>query len=410
MAKKTLAKRDFYVVDLIRNKGVKHLDIPKTRVDITIEIETRSTFKKPDPAPKAAFDRLEKVGREELDRYESIITEEAQRLDAKIDKLMEQPTAKNLEAAEKMIQATNVSIKNALASAEGAANGKIEAALKKEAQRDKLLKEARVKTVFKFTMGLIKIAGSTAKLVATTGADVTSYKTIAQQLYVLGKEVQQQLKNEKKLRADLQKGVLTMLQERGTAIDQAIRRQGITDTSGIDPKKPKEALVAIQKKIKAAGEEITQGKSAGEVMTNVIKYIQAKVKSKLADVEKARKAYREHNTKTRHKTDSVSAKADKLAAVMKKAKNLKEGVRLGAQVMSIRRQATAYAKKLEEREKFLDEMQAIMKSGGLEIDDRTTIQKLQAIDTSTILSEGKGLFDAIKDVKEMVENVADAVT
>ncbi|PLS20733.1 hypothetical protein [Neptunicoccus cionae] len=410
MAKKTTRKEKFYVVDLIRDRsGLKYIEIPKSRVDVEIEITTTGLLKKPKEAPTSVFDRLEKVGRAVFDDYEKIITAEAAKLDKKIDLLMQQPSGKGLKQAQEMTKTTNTMIKQAIAGAQGAADKAIADALKKEGQRDKLLKEARVKTGFKVTMGFVKIAGSVAKLVATSGADASSYKTIVTELYGLGKELQQQLKNEAKLRKDLLAGVKAMLDERGTAIDQAIQRSGLTDTNGIDVKNPKKALATLTAKLKATSAEVLGGKSPKEVLGAVVKFTQAKIKSKLADVEKARVAYRNHNTKTRHKTDSLSGSADKLTKAMKAAKGLKDGVAIGAKMMAVKRRVSAMAAKLEEREKFLDEMQEIMKSGGLEIDDKTTLQKLKQLDPSTILSEGQGLWDAIKEVKGMVDNVVDAV-
>jgi hypothetical protein len=409
MAKTTTRKEKFYVVDLIRDRsGLKYIEIPKSRVDIEIEITTKGTLTTPKEAPTSVFDRLEKVGRAEFDRYEKIITEEASKLDQKIGVLMQQPSGKGLKDAQEMTKTANKMIMQAIAGAQGAADKAIADALKKEGQRDKLLKEARVKTGFKVTMGVVKLGASVAKLVATSGAEVTSYKTIVTTLYDLGKELQQQLKNEKKLRKDLLGGVQAMLDERGTAIDQAIQRSGLTDTSGIDFKKPKQALAIFMKKLQSTGAEVLGNKAPKEVMGNAIKYIQAKIKSKLADVEKARVAYRNHNTKTRHKTDQLSGSADKLTKAMKAAKGLKEGVAVGAKMMSVKRNVSALAAKLEEREKFLDEMQDVMKAGGLEIDDRTTVQKLKELDPSTILSEGNNLWDAIKEVKGLVDNIVEA--
>ncbi|RMF37457.1 MAG: hypothetical protein D6754_09435, partial [Alphaproteobacteria bacterium] len=353
MATTKTTTRKFYIVDLIRDKGVKHIEIPKTRVDITIEVTTKGILKA-STVPSAAMDRLEKAARDELERYEKIITEEAKRLDDKIDELMKTPSKKNLEAAGKMIGETNASIKNALAAAEGAANKAVEARLKKEAQGDKNLKEARVRTAFKWGLGVIKIGGSVAKLVATMGADVTSYVTIVKELATLGADLMQQIKNEEKLRKDLYGGVQAFITLRGTAIQQAAERQ-LSDTSGIDIKHPLDAIKTIARKVKTAGREMTKDKDPKEVAKEVMNFVVKGVKSKLNDCEKARKAYREHTTKTRHKTDSLSGKADKLQAAMKAQKTLKDGVRIGAECMAVKRSVRALATKLEEREKFLGE-------------------------------------------------------
>jgi len=132
--------------------------------------------------------RLEDAARAELERYEQIITEELKKFDAKIAKAVEPGTKAALKEAEEIAKTTTVMVKNALDSAKGAAAIAVEKTLKKEAQGDKLLTQARVKTGVKIATGVIKIGASVAKLVATAGADVTSYVSIAKTIYDLGSE------------------------------------------------------------------------------------------------------------------------------------------------------------------------------------------------------------------------------
>ncbi|UWQ51809.1 hypothetical protein K3722_19755 (plasmid) [Leisingera caerulea] len=410
MAKTTTVKHKFYVVDLVRSKPkLNYIEIPKYRVDVELEVTTKGTLKKPDPAPSTKLKRLEEAGMAELERYEKVITEEAVKLDAKVGKLMETPGAAAQKEAEKMIQATNASIKNAMDSAEGAAQKAIEARLKKEAQGDKLLKEARVKTTLKVGLGTIKIAGSVAKLVATSGADVTSYKTIVVEVVKLGMEINQQLKNEAKLRKDLYTGIQAYITLRGTVLMQAAERQGITDTSGISVKKPIEAIKKLTAKALAMGDEVTKGKDAKSIAKNLLDATVKGISAKVNDAEKARKAYREHTTKTRNKTDSLGVSADKLMKKVRASKTLKEGVKLGAECMTLKRAASELAAKLKDREAFLEEMQALMEGNGMKIDDQTTIQKLKELDKMSIASEATTLMGAIKTVKTLVDNVSKAV-
>lgn len=410
MAKTKTTKHKFYVVDLVRSKPKsQYIEIPKYRVDVEIEVTTKGTLSAKD-VPSAAMKRLEDAARAKLEEYEKVIVEETIKLDKKISDLMKQPSKDAHKEAEDLAQGANVSIKNALMSAEGAAQKAIEARLKQEAQGDKNLKEARVRTGIKWSLGVIKITGSVAKLVATAGADASAYVTITKELVNLGKDLQQQLKNEDKLRKDLTGAVEAYIALRGTAIMKTAEKLGITDTSGIDPKQPLEAIKQVAKKISAGGAAAKKGLEDPKAAFAKIKDVVVKgVKSKLADAEKARKAYREHTTKTRHKTDDLSAKADKLQKAMKSAKNLKEGVKIGAQCMQVKHGVTALAQKLEDREKFLDSMQSIMEDNGLKIDDRTTLDKLRELDKKTVLTEAKDLVSAIKTIKGTVEAVASAV-
>ena len=93
---------------------------------------------------------------------------------------------------------------------------------------------------------------------------------------------------------------------------------------------------------------------------------------------------------------------------MKAAKTLKEGVKIGAECMTVKGKVRSMATALDNAEGFLDEMQEVMKGGGLECDDSTVLQKLKRIDISTIASEGGDLADHIKTVYDLVSNVAAA--
>jgi hypothetical protein len=409
MAKTTTAKRVFKIVDLIRERNsFQYIQVPAFPVEVVIEVTTTARLTTPKPAPSAVFDRLEGVARAELERYETVITEELTKIEAKIGKLMAQPGADALKEAEQMTQAATATVKKALASAEPAAEKEIEARLAKEAQGDDLLTEARVKTAIKVGSGVISVAGNVAKLVATAGADVTSYLSIAKSLVSFGMEINQQLKGEEKLRKDLKEGVNAFLDTRTSTVMQALKRQQLTNTSGI-PKDPSLAIPFIVKGVMAAGAEVTKGRTAGEVSKEVMDFVVKGIKGKLNDAESARVAYRNHTAKMRQKVDSVSSKADELTKAMKGAKNLKDGVKIGSECMKLKGTVRGLATGLETAEGFLDEMQAIMQGGGLECDDATVLQKLKRLDVSTILESGGELVDNIKDVYELISNVAEAV-
>jgi hypothetical protein len=409
MAKTTTANRVVKIVDLIRKRDrFKYIEIPKYPVEINIEVTTTAALTTPKPAPSAVFDRLEEAARGEFERYEDIITEELVKIEGKIDKLMEQPGEQARKEAEQMVKTTGTVVKNALDSAEGAAQEAVEKRLKKEAQGDALLTEARVKTAFKVGVGVISLSANVAKLVATFGADVTSYLSIAKTLFELGMELKQQLKGEEKLHKDLKAGVDAFLDLRTSTITQALKRQNLTDTSGI-PKNPKKAVEFITKGVMAAGQEVTKGRSASDVAKEVLDFVVKGVKSKYDSAEDARVAYRNHTVKMRHKVDDVSAKADELEKAMKAAKNLRDGVKIGAECMKLKGTVRNLATALKTAEGFLDDMQEIMKAGGLDCDDSTVIQKLKQLDISTILSGGETLASTASDIYDLIKNVAAAV-
>jgi hypothetical protein len=409
MAKTTTAKRTFKIVDLIRQRdSFEYIEVPKFPVEVDIEVTTSRLLRTPEPAPSAVFDRLEGVARAKLEEYEKIITEELVKIEGKIGKLLEDPGPDAQKKAEQMVEAATASVKKALASAEPAAQEAIEKRLEKEKQGDKLLTEARVKTAVKVTFGVISLGANAAKLAATSGADVTSYLSMAKTLLELGLEIKQQLKGEDTLRKDLKAGVNAFLESRENVIMQAFKRQNLTSTGSI-PKNPKKALEFIAKGVSEAGNEVSKGRSSGDVFEEVVDFVVKGVNSKLKDAENARVAYRNHTAKMRQKVDSASSKADTLAKAMKAAKGLKDGVKIGAECMTMKSSVRRMSDALADAEGFLDEMQEVMKGGGLECDDSTILQKLKRIEISTIASEGSDLAGNIKTVYDLVSNVAAAV-
>ena len=402
MAKTKVTTRKFYVVDLVRYKPkTKYLVIDPTRVDIQIDVTTKGILSASD-VPTSAMDRLEKAAREALDGYEKTIGSEVERLEIKIQTMIDSGDPKEMDAATKLIQGVNVSIKNALASAEGAAKKAVEDRLKAEIQGDKNLKEAQVKLGFKIAVGVVGVSTQIAALVASHGADIHAYYSIAKTVYEVGKEIYEYNKGEVKLRQDLDVAIKAFISLRGNTLMQAAARQ-MVDTSGLTITKPVEALKEIVGRVQKAGAEALKGRDAKAVLVEVMDFTVKAIKSQMADVEKARTAYRNHVVKTRQKVDTMSAGADKLMKAMKSATNLKDGVKIGAKCMAVKSGVTAMAKKLEEREAYLTEMQDLMKGNGLTIDDRTALQKIKELDVATILTEGKMLYDAAMEVKDLIE-------
>lgn len=402
MAKTKVTTHKFYVVDLVRYKPkTKYLQIAPTRVDIQIDVTTTGILSASE-VPSSAMKRLEEAARGALDNYEKIIGGEVERLETKIQALVDSGDPKKMAEAEKLTQGVNASVKNALASAEGAAMKAVEERMKKEIQGDKNLKEARFKLAFKIVIGAVSVTTQIAALVASSGADLHAYYSIAKTCYEVGKEIYEYNKGEATLRKELDAGIQAFIALRGTTLMQAAKRQ-MVDTSGLTISKPIDALKEIVGRVQKAGAEALKGRDAKGVLTEVMDFTVKQIKSGMNDVEKARVGYRNHVVKTRHKVDSMSASADKLLKAMKTAKNLKDGVKIGAKCMQMKGMVTALAKKLDEREKYLEEMQDLMKGNGLTIDDRTALQKIKDFDIGTILSEGKALYDAASEVKDMIE-------
>jgi hypothetical protein len=385
-------KRSFYIVDLVRDRKLfANLDIPPIRVNITIEVEA--------DVPKAKMDRLEKAARTKLEEYEATIVKEAEKFNKQIDVLLAQGKLKEAIA---LADGANHAIKNAVNSAQGAALAEVEKVKKAEAQGDKLLLQARVKVVVTFVFGTIKVATNVARIGASHGADVHAWLSLAKELYKLGQEIQQQLKTEEQLKQDLINALGKYLQARSTAVSSFATKNGLNSKLPGFP----DVIPFVAKGVLETAKDTFKGKDAGTVAKDVFNFVVAGVKGPADKVEKARTAYREQTTKMRHHVDKVSAQGDKLFAEMKKATNLKDGVKIGAQCMQLRGKATRLGKELEAAVAFLNAAQTTMQQFGLTVNDETIMDKLARFDIKTIISEGQGIVEGAKAIKELVEAVA----
>jgi len=392
------------IVDLIRDNRFPLLSVPAMRVTVTFEITTTATIGAAQPAPSAKVKRLEDAARGELNNYEQIITKECEKFSKQIEALM---NAGKVKEAKTVVSTVNASVKNALLSAQGAAEKAIENARKKEAQGDKLLAEARVKTAVKVTFAGISLAASALKLAATSGADVTSYLSIAKNLVSLGLELKQQLKDEEALRKDLKAGVDSYIALRNTTVMQAAKANGLESTNGF-PGFP-QVFKYIAGQVIQTGKQLTKEKDATQIAKDVLEFTKKGVMAQYNSAENARQMYRNHAAKMRHHVDAVSAQADKLLAAMKSATTLKEGVKVGAECMQVKAVVTKLAGELDQATGFLNAMETVMKGVGLECDDRTLLQKLQAINKTTIFTEGASLVSNIYSVYSLLQNVQAAV-
>jgi hypothetical protein len=401
MAKTKVTTRKFTIIDLVRYKPSNpDIIVDPTRIDITIDVTTKGILSA-STVPSAALDRLEKAARDALDVYETTITDEIKRFEKKFENLKK---VGDLEEIEKQLPTLNHAIKNALASAEGAALAAVEKRLVKEAKDDSNLKEAQVKLAFKVVVGLISVSKNIATLVASAGADIKAYIDIAKTVYKVGKELYDYNKGEAKLREALEKALKAYLKLRATRMSQGVEKLlGATD--GFDFTSPKKSFVLFVSRVKDAGETVLKGRTASEVATDLRKFVVASVKADMNKMEDCRVAYREHVTKTRHKVDDTSAQADKLMKAMKSGTSLKDGVAIGAKYMSIKRSVTAMAGKLEDREKVLLDFEGIMMDMGLEVDDTPFLQKLKQLDPTSIADLCTAVQDFAGEIKDLIEAV-----
>jgi hypothetical protein len=165
-------KRDFYIVDLIRDrKQFVNLEVPAIRVNISIEVAA--------DVPKAKMDRLEKAARESIEKTEAVVTDVLVKHEKKAAEFVAQ---RKWKEAMTVAEQVGPLIKNAATLAQSNANKAVEDTKKKEAQGDKLLLEARVKTTVTFVFGGIKIATSVTRIVGSHGGDVHAWYSLVKEL------------------------------------------------------------------------------------------------------------------------------------------------------------------------------------------------------------------------------------
>ena len=382
-------KKAFYIVDLIRKRQeFATLDIPPIRIDIVIEVEAE--------VPTAKMERLEKAAYAKLEEFERIITEDCRKFDKNVSELLKQ---RKFNEAQKAANDANTTVRNALQHAEAAAMKAVEEAKKNEAQGDKLLLEARVKTVIKFTFGAVKIATSAVRIGGSHGADAHAWASLLKDLVLLGMDIHQLLKDEPKLRADLQAGIHAYLKFRNLALVEAAEKKGYKGLKS--PGFPKAIFFAAQAVV-GKGKEA----NAKNMTVELTKYVKVKIQVKINDVEQAREMYRNETFRLREKVDKVSEKNDKLFAAMKDAKDLTEGVKIGALCMQLKRKVTRLTEDLTKAQTFLKESDSIMQNSGLEIDDETILQKVKKLDIDTIFREGSDLADNISAINDLASALA----
>ena len=285
----------------------------------------------------------------EAQRYQKIIEQEAAALAKKIKAFKK---SGEIKKAEEMVAATSHSINSAIQTLGGHLPALIDGELAKQAKRDRSLLKARVKVAYKAGKIVLSLGASIAKLVGSSGADISSYFNIAKELKAAGELIYQQTKGEKKLRADMHKGYKSFL-----------------DAAKDDSSKP---------------------------------------------AETALNTYRNHSTKTKNSILSTAKNADKLQAKMKAAKDLKGGVKLGAKAMTVKREAGRLVDKYGECETYADEYEKCLEDSRRKLKefvdkelagkyDALVVQKSNKLEqfvayAEAFLDEVDGIYGNISDI------------
>jgi hypothetical protein len=335
------------------------LKCENTKVNVEVKIETKT-------ANSAKTDRWTKVAVQEMERYRGIIG-------GTVNKVTKDWDKKPLDQRKKDAQELTMSIGGAYTSMEGAIKDAVQEQMKREANGDKNLLEARIAVAAKGTFKVIAIGADVAELAVSGGADLKAWKSLATDIYGLAKLIYEQTLDETKLRG---------------ALLEAIGKYSTTKQRRFN-----EAQKAADWKAKAK---------------LFVKEFWNSEKSLAGKAETARKAYRNEVTSLIQKNDSVGEKADKLTASLNKSgKADAVGIAKGKQMIDLKTSVKELNTKILSCQRFLDDMGFLLTEAGVEVDDRTFVDKIKGLEGLSELKKiGKEMFDAGKNLKTIIDAIA----
>ena len=220
----------------------------------------------------------------------------------------------------------------------------VEKRLEEEASKDQLLLEAKIKLVVQFVKGTISLVKSAGEIVASGGTDVKAWyelisevKGLTEAILVCFTKDTKLLKELKVARNELEKCLWEL--ERSTNLAK--------DTTGLDK---------LFKNLGKLKEWVLWKKQADATTTS-------------------RDNYRNAVFKTRKEIDKLADPIKRMESTMKAAKNLKDGVKIGATLMSVKRSVRLAIADYDAKLDLLKQLDADLKALGAEVDDRTWSKK-----------------------------------
>lgn len=362
MSHKTILKPKANFDLLPKNPRPGLLKPESTRVNVEISIETGA------PVNSSKTDRWTLVAVREMERYRSIIVDTVEKQTSKWDKMAKADRERDAETLSK-------SINNALKSLEAAIRDAVQAQIKREAQGDKNLLEARIAVVAKGTFKVIAIGKDVAQIAVSGGADVKAWYSLAKNIYELGKLIADQAKNEATRRQDLLKAI------------------GVYCTT-------KQTRWNEEKKAK-------DWKAKAKL---TVKKIWTSQKDLANKCETERKKYRNEITVLIHNADKMGGKRDELLQLLNKAGSVSSSsIAKGKQMVDLQRAAHSLNARCLEAQDFVDDMAILLTENGIEVDDSTAMQKLKRLSNlGDVAKAGKELYDAAKDLQAVIEAIKSA--
>ena len=338
------------------------LELKETKINVEVEIETK--------APNSAkTDRWTKVAEAEMTRYREVIEDTVEKVTKKWESGKEPvPLSERKKEAETL----GKSVEKAIASMEAAIETAVKDQIKREAQGDKNLLEARIAVAAKGTFKVIAIGKDVAELAVSGGANVKAWYSLAKDIYTLAKLINDQCKDEPALREDLLKAIGTYCSTKQRRFDEE--------------KKADDWKAKAKLKIK-------------EIWTSQ--------KSLAAKCETQRKQYRNEVTVLIQHVDKLGGKRDDLQAEMKKTAKLDaDGIKAGKRLVDLGSSIKTMNTLILKSQDFVDDMAFLLTENGIEVDDRTAMQKLKALDDlGSIKTAAKEIYTAATDLQTIIEAI-----
>lgn len=341
---------------LPKNPMPVFLKLDSTAVNVEIQIETKSPN-------SAKTDRWTKVAEAEMANYREIVVDTTAKVIAKWE-------GKPVSERKKDAETLSASINKALLSMEGAIEKAVREQIKREAQGDKNLLEARIAVAAKGTFKVLAIGKDVAEVVVTGAADISAWISLAKDIVALAKIIEDQCKNEPQLRDDLLKSI-------GSYCTVKQRRWD-------EEKKAKD----WKAKAKLLAKEIWTSQ-----------------KSLAANTESARKKYRNEVTAMIQKVDGVGGKRDKLQAELKKSGQADaKGIAGGKQMVNLGTAVKTMNTRILECQGFADDMAMLLTEAGVDVDDSTALQKIKKLrDLGSLKEAAKEIYGAAKSLQDIIE-------
>lgn len=341
------------------------MDLGNTEVTILVQVSAK---KKPSPI---VLKRLKDLAAMPVAvEYEKVVQSEVDRLQAKF---LDMVKKRNAKGANELAKETTLSVKNACAALQSAVSVAVKEQIKKDARDDQNLLEAQIKVGVKVTFTVITIGKDVATLALTAGMDVSAWYNLAKNIYTLADTINGETKDEAQRRKDL-------LESFGRYSGEKIKRTVLID----------KATKSNKAKLELTFKQIFQS-----------------IKSEGEKVEGKRKHYKNKVTSMRQELEQLSGKAAKLEEAMKAAKGLKEGVKIGAQVMKLKGQVKTFYAALQNAETFSEQMAELLTLNGVKVDDSTFTQRLKSLKAvPDLVKFGKDLNTAAKNLQDMIGAIA----